>query len=160
MRVVVDARGTTVEDTRGSSKDYIDCVSREVTTWYVLMVEGSARLLIEANQLSPEARKDRELKVTVLKAEGVEGEALQPLIEQHRAAWSACQIHIAGDVEYTKLEVSFEQREGQFHAWASVPGPMGRCVEREVATWRLAEGSAVLRLEYGKEPSLDALLGP
>jgi len=160
MRVVVDARGTTVEDTRGSSKDYIDCVSGEVTGWYVLVVEGSARLLVEANQVTPDARLDRELTVTVVKAEGVEPAALQLLIEQHESAWSACQVYIAGDVDYTKIEVSFDQKDGRFHAWASLPGPMGRCVEREVEPWKLAEGSGKLRLEYGKQGSLDSLLGP
>lgn len=160
MRVVVDGRGTTVEQPRGSSEVYVACVTTIVTGWRVMVVDGEAMLFVEANQEDPAARSDRQVLVTVLRSEGVEAEALKPLIAAHQEAIGACQTLMAGDTDYSTVEVSFGQREGSYRAWANVPGPMGRCVEREVEAWKLSEGSGKIRVQYGKEPSINSLLGP
>jgi hypothetical protein len=161
MRVTVDGRGTTVAAGRGSSDAFIACVSKEVTSWDVMVLDGTAMIFVEANQERPESRKDREMKVVVLKVTGVEADALAPLIETHREAMYACQSMLPGDADHSEIKVKFGPRDDGYTAWAEVPGPFGRCVEREVEAWPLDESvSGEIKVEFGKEPSINSLLGP
>ena len=161
MRVTVDARGTTVAAKRGSTDVYVACVSTEVSSWDVTVLDGSAMIFVEANQERPASRKDRDMSVVVLQAKGVEADAVALLIEAHRDAMNACQSLLPGDADHSAIKVKFGPRDGGYTAWAEVPGPFGRCVEREVEAWPLDERvSGEIKVEFGKEPSINSILGP
>jgi len=161
MDVTVDGRGTTVSGVKGNSDEYMACVTTRVTAWDVMVLDGTARLFVEANQDNPAARMDRPMTVSVLTVEGLEEEGLETLIAPRTAALNDCQTLITGDSDFVRVKITMGPRANGWTAFSDAPGPVGRCVEREFQSLRLDESmSAKVQVDYGKEPSINSLLGP
>ena len=161
MDITVDGRGTTVSKLKGSSDEYTACVVAGVTSWEVMVLDGTARLFVEANQDNPAARMDRPLTVSVLKVTGLEEEGLETLIEPLTPALNDCQALITGDSDFVRVKITMGPRESGWTAFSDAPGPVGRCVEREFQALRMDDSvSAKVQVDYGKEPSINSLLGP
>ena len=161
MDVTVDGRGTTVSRVNGSTDSYTACVTARVRSWDVMVLDGTARLFVEANQDNPAARKDRPLTVSVLSVKGLEEESLEALIQPRVPALNECQALITGDSDFARVKITMGPRENGWTAFSDVPGPVGRCVEREFQALRMDESvSAKVQLDFGKEPSINSLLGP